>query len=413
MGMTPVICFEDVYKKYQLGSRRAAIRYLLPGTVAHKPDNGKQNPNLPAQSNELWALKGVSFEVRSGEMIGLIGPNGAGKTTILSLLSGITNPTSGKITVKGRVGALIKLGAGFHPDLTGRENIYLNGSILGLKKAEVDRLYDKIVEFAELEKFMETPVKRYSSGMYVRLGFSIAVHINPEILLLDEVLSVGDVTFQSRCFNRIGELKDSGSTIILVSHNMHQISGFCDRVIYLNQGEIKDIGEPDQVIKKYLDNVLDQQLSSTLEDGSDLEQVNGSGRMVITDVAFLDCDGNRINSINSGEPLTIRVFYVTQDEVIDPLLDLVIRDTARGNMFQATNRDFGIELGKMGKRGHIDITLDGLTSNNQVLNFFFTFWDSDHTEQYDWKRYLKLKVVGKPSSSGRHIFNCDWKKSAD
>ncbi len=308
---------------------------------------------------------------------------------------------------------MIKLGAGFHPDLTGRENIYLNGSILGLKKVEVDKLYDRIVEFAELEKFMETPVKRYSSGMYVRLGFSIAVHINPDILLLDEVLSVGDVTFQSRCFNRIGELKDAGSTIVLVSHNMHQISGFCDRVIYLNQGEIKEVGEPDQVIKKYLDNMLDQQLTTALEDGSDLEQVNGSGKMVIKDVAFLDCNGKRINSVNSGEPLTIRVYYVTSDEVKDPLLDVVIRDTARGNMFQATNRDFGIELGIMGKSGHIDLALDGLTSNNQVLNFFFTLWDSDHSEQYDWKRYIKLKVVGKASSSGRHIFNCDWKNSVD
>jgi len=413
MDTTPVVCFENVYKRYQLGSRRAAIRYLLPGKTTQIPDNGKQSTDQPDQANELWALRNASFEVRPGEMIGLIGPNGAGKTTILSLLSGITNPTSGKITVTGRVGALIKLGAGFHPDLSGRENIYLNGSILGLKKAEVDRLYNKIVEFAELEKFMETPVKRYSSGMYVRLGFSIAVHINPDILLLDEVLSVGDVSFQSRCFNRIGELKDSGSTIVLVSHNMHQISGFCDRVIYLNQGEIKDVGEPDQVIKNYLDNMLDQQLSTALEDGSDLEQVNGSGRMVIKDVAFLDCNGNRINSINSGEPLTIRVFYVTRDEVNDPLLDVVIRDIARGNMFQATNRDFGIELGKMGNSGHIDITFDGLTSNNQVLNFFFTLWDSDHTEQYDWKRYIKLKVSGKPSSSGRHIFNCDWKNSID
>jgi lipopolysaccharide transport system ATP-binding protein len=408
--MQTSVQFDNVYKRYDLGSRRASLKYLLPDyffkRIEARSTSGKHSKNI------LWALNGVTFDVEQGEMLGLIGPNGAGKTTALSLLAGIMSPTSGEIRARGRIGALIKLGAGFHPDLSGRENVYLNGTILGLQRKEIDKLYDAIVDFSELEDFMETPVKRYSSGMYVRLGFSVAVHINPDILLVDEILSVGDVSFQSRCINRIGEVREQGSTIIYVSHNMHQIASFCDRVVYLNHGKIRGIGDPAETLTIYNQDLMNRQSSGTaaIDDGSDLTQVNGTGRLMINNVKFLNSKKEEISTIRSGDPLTLRIIYQCKEKIADPLVDIVIRDAARGNMFQATNRDFGIEFGELDEIGYLDINFHYINSNNQVLSFFVTIWNTNHTECYDWKRNFKLQVNGVPMSSGRIMFECDWEK---
>jgi ABC-type polysaccharide/polyol phosphate transport system ATPase subunit len=403
--MAPAIRFDHVSKRYLLGSKRAYIRYLLPSFLHPLVDKATVTPE-----QDLWALKDISLDIHPGEVLGLIGPNGAGKTTALSLLAGIISPTTGEISVRGRIGALIKLGAGFHPDLTGRENVYLNGSILGLRKDEIDHLYDDIVQFAELEPFMDTPVKRYSSGMYVRLGFAVAVHIDPEILLVDEILSVGDVSFQSRCLNRIGKIRESGATVIFVSHNMHHVASFCDRVVYLDHGIIKAEGDPGEVLARYTSDLMRKRADEVEPDGRDFSQVNGSGRLVIKDVDFLNSTGERVEVIQSGDPLTLRVHYETNDEIENPVLDVVMRDASRGNMFQATNRDFGIEFGRMGPSGFIDIHFRSIPSNNQVLDFFLAFWNSNHTEKFDWKRFLKLHVVGNPTTSGRFLFDCDWVK---
>jgi len=407
--MEPVIRFNRVSKRYYLGSRRAYIRYLLPDFMRRRLEKSKAPPSGDPSGDAIWALKDVSIEVPPGEVLGLIGPNGAGKTTALSLLAGIISPTSGTIAAKGRIGALIKLGAGFHPDLTGRENVFLNGSILGLRKKEIDRLYDDIVQFAELEQFMDTPVKRYSSGMYVRLGFAVAVHTHPEILLVDEILSVGDVSFQSRCLNRIGEIREGGTTVILVSHNMHNIASFCDRVIYLDHGKVQQDGEPGDVLAAYTSDLMDRRSSELQDDGRDLSKVYGSGRMVINEVTFLDSSGNEVEQIRVGEPVTLRVHYQAHDDIEDPILDVVIRDASRGNMFQATNRDFSVEFGKVSRDGYIDVDFKSIPSNNQVLDFFLAFWNSNYTEKYDWKRFIKLRVIGKPTSSGRLLFDCEWK----
>jgi ABC-type polysaccharide/polyol phosphate transport system ATPase subunit len=392
------IRFENVSKRYFLGSRRAYLRHYLLPTRADVPDG----------ADVLWALKDVSFEAQAGETLGLIGPNGAGKTTALSLLAGIVSPTTGEIWVRGRIGALIKLGAGFHPDLTGRENVFLNGAILGLHPTEISRLYDDIVSFAEMGQFMETPVKRYSSGMYVRLAFSVAVHSRPDVLLVDEVLSVGDVSFQSRCFNKIGEIREAGATILFVSHNMHHIASFCDRVIYLDHGQIQKLGDAQTVLASYMEDAARRISGDSAEDGSDLTQVNGTGKVRITGVSFHDADGNAIEEIQTGEPLIVRVAYRSSEEVRDSVLDVVMRDAARGNLFQATNRDFGFEFGSLSGTGHIEIAFPAIVSNNQVLSFFLTFWNSNHTEQYDWKRHMKLMVKGNPASSGRLLYDCTW-----
>jgi len=202
--------------------------------------------------NLIWALKDVSFEVQSGEVIGIIGRNGAGKSTILKILSRITKPTSGSARVYGRVGSLLEVGTGFHPELTGRENIYLNGAIIGMKRTEIDRKFDEIVAFAEIDKFLDTPVKRYSSGMYVRLAFSVAAHLEPEILLVDEVLAVGDAAFQKKCLGKMGEVAGGGRTVLFVSHNMAAVRRLCTRVIYLRDGQIDFIGDTLTAIDTYL-----------------------------------------------------------------------------------------------------------------------------------------------------------------
>jgi lipopolysaccharide transport system ATP-binding protein len=202
--------------------------------------------------DEFWALREVTLDVRRGETLGLIGHNGSGKSTLLRLMAGIHPPTTGTITTEGRISALLELGAGFHPDLTGRENIYLNGSILGLNRREVDGVFDQIVAFAGLEEFIDTPVKVYSSGMYVRLGFAVAVHVQPDILFVDEVIAVGDEEFQRRCFDHLDRLRRHGTTIVLVSHSVSVLQKMCDRLVWLDHGRILEVGEPYEVAGNYL-----------------------------------------------------------------------------------------------------------------------------------------------------------------
>jgi len=219
----PVIEFRKVSKKFNLLNQKT-FKELLPAFLQKKETR-----------QEFWALKDISFKVNKGETLGIIGSNGSGKSTILKLMAGVMSPTEGQATIKGRVSPLIELGAGFHPELTGKENIYLNGAILGLKRNQIDKSFREIVNFAELWEFIDQPVKHYSSGMYMRLGFSVAIHAKPEILLIDEILAVGDTTFQAKCFAKMEEFKKQGVTIIFVSHNLDSIKAFCQRSIYINQ----------------------------------------------------------------------------------------------------------------------------------------------------------------------------------
>jgi lipopolysaccharide transport system ATP-binding protein len=212
----------------------------------------RANVGTSERSEDLWALKDVSFEVKAGEAIGIIGRNGAGKSTLLKVLSRITEPTSGRAEIHGRIASLLEVGTGFHPELTGRENIYLNGAILGMHRGEIERKFDQIVAFAEIERFLDTPVKRYSSGMYVRLAFAVAAHLEPEILLVDEVLAVGDAAFQKKCLGKMGDVAKEGRTILFVSHNMLAMQSLCQRVVWLDNGQVTKEGEAVQVVSDYL-----------------------------------------------------------------------------------------------------------------------------------------------------------------
>jgi lipopolysaccharide transport system ATP-binding protein len=239
-----------VFKRFRRGERHDSLRDLIPSLVKRAVSRDRERA---LEAEEFWVLNDISFELKKGETLGIIGHNGAGKSTMLKHLSGIMEPTRGKIEVNGRLSALIEVGAGFHPDLTGRENVYLNGVILGMSRAEVKRKFDEIVEFAGLEEFIDTPVKRYSSGMFARLGFSVAAHLEPDILVIDEVLSVGDFAFQRKGLEKMRAIAKSGATVIFVSHNLQAVAEFCQRGILLEKGRIIADGPTDQVVRRYLD----------------------------------------------------------------------------------------------------------------------------------------------------------------
>lgn len=268
------IQFENISKKYNLGQISHGMLYKDIQSLWAKLI-GKKDPNSPILSNkinshiEFWALKNIQFKIKPGEIVGIIGRNGAGKSTLLKILSRITSPTSGKIHFKGRMGSLLEVGTGFHPDLSGRENIFLNGAILGMTKTEIRSKFEEIVDFSGIEKFIDTPVKRYSSGMYVRLAFAVAAHLEPEILVIDEVLAVGDIEFQKKCLGKMESVSQkSGRTILFVSHNMAAISKLCSRVIFLKEGKIQFDGEKQSGIDRYMkeNEIL---LKSDLKDRND------------------------------------------------------------------------------------------------------------------------------------------------
>lgn len=261
-----------------------------------------------APSSEFWALKDVDFEVREGDVVGIIGRNGAGKSTLLKVLTRVTAPTEGRAELRGRVGALLEVGSGFHPELTGRENIYLNGAILGMKRNEIRARYDEIVEFSGVEAFLETPVKRYSSGMYARLAFSVAAHLEPEILIVDEVLAVGDSKFQEKCLGRMSEVARGGRTVLFVSHNMAAVSSLCKTAVTISGGRVVDSGDPRTVISRYLADVRDQGSRSFVD-----RDRKGTGRIRLTEWSLESMDGESIQSAYSGQDIRIRIHYESEE----------------------------------------------------------------------------------------------------
>ena len=259
---TPAIKVEGLSKQYTVGAaQQHATFYDLLTHAIKMPFKGRRNDGEAAvPANQFWALRDINFEVQPGDVLGIIGRNGAGKSTLLKILSRITDPTEGKVRISGRVASLLEVGTGFHPELTGRENIFLNGAVLGMSRAEIKERFSDIVAFAEVEKFLDTPVKRYSSGMYVRLAFSVAAHLQPDILIVDEVLAVGDYEFQRKCLGKLEEVGTNGRTVIMVSHNLTAIANLCTRVIWLDQGRLIDVGPAREIIRAYLNQRTDDRL---------------------------------------------------------------------------------------------------------------------------------------------------------
>ncbi len=313
-----VIRVENLSKRYVIGHQRQERYVALRDVIANGARSLKQRIFHPMQKfedpehEEFWALKDVSFEIKQGDRVGIIGRNGAGKSTLLKILSRITEPTSGRISIKGRVASLLEVGTGFHPELTGRENIFLNGAILGMGRAEIKKKFDEIVDFAEVEKFLDTPVKHYSSGMYVRLAFAVAAHLEPEILIVDEVLAVGDAAFQSKCLGKIGEFGESGRTVIFVSHNMSAIRRLCDISSLINKGEIQAYGKTSDILSMYLS---DPSVGSQIVwEG---EQRPGNESTKINAIKLRNYCGKAISSVNISEEAFVEIdFEVLKDLTI-------------------------------------------------------------------------------------------------
>lgn len=315
-----VIEFNHVDKIYHLGKRSHSLREAITQGAVRliRRQKGDQTP-------PLHALDNVTFEVNAGEALGIIGHNGAGKSTILKLLSRVAYPTTGTIHTQGRLAALIELGAGFHPELSGRENIYLNGSILGLKRREIAAQFDNMVDFAGLETFIDTPVKRYSSGMYVRLAFAVAAHVRSDILLVDEVLSVGDVAFQQKCMNKMQELRDQGVTIVLVTHNLWSVESFCNRALLLNHGKIQAEGSPSTVVQAYRQNERDELVATTQAEAATAAAQETPAPVkddeaVITHIELLDKHEQPRDTFESWDYITVRVHYRTPKPIQSPYL---------------------------------------------------------------------------------------------
>jgi lipopolysaccharide transport system ATP-binding protein len=299
---------ENLSKVYRIGHRaeRRNGRRLQPGDLLAPFRYLTSTLRPPDESETLWALKDVSFEVEHGEAIGVIGRNGAGKSTLLKLLSRITEPTYGRARIHGRVGSLLEVGTGFHPELTGRENIYLSGAILGMRRAEVDRKFDEIVAFAEVERFLDTPVKRYSSGMYVRLAFAVAAHLEPEILLIDEVLAVGDAAFQRKCLGKMGDVATEGRTVLFVSHNLVAVQSLCRRAVWLDDGLLRESGESGQVVASYLSKT---QRTVTAQEWDDPQAAPGNDKIRIRRVTARPEGGRPEDPITMETPLVVEVDY--------------------------------------------------------------------------------------------------------
>ena len=310
----------------------ARVFNLFKRRNGHVTDDGRrvtddvQSSVLGRSNDTLWALRDVSFDVRRGEVVGIIGRNGAGKSTLLKILSRITEPTEGYADIKGRVGSLLEVGTGFHPELTGRENIYLNGSILGMKRTEINNEFDEIVAFAEIEKFLDTPVKYYSSGMYVRLAFAVAAHLEPEILLVDEVLAVGDAAFQKKCLGKMGDVAKEGRTVLFVSHTMSSIASLCGSAIWIDQGRIASSGRAELITQKYLSSIV------TARDSVDLrshKKRRGSGEARILEACIVDNESMRTGVFKHGDDVNFE-FLIAKHRVTADLLCVVSIRTATG-----------------------------------------------------------------------------------
>ena len=316
---------EHLAKQYRLGMQQAAYKTFRESLVnaAGAPIRWLKGERRPVPTT-FWALDDVSFEIKQGEAVGIIGRNGAGKSTLLKILSHITSPTKGRVDLYGRVGSLLEVGTGFHPELTGRENIYLNGAILGMSRVEITRKFDEIVDFSGVEKFLDTAVKYYSSGMYVRLAFAVAAHLEPEILLVDEVLAVGDAEFQKKCLGKMDDVAHEGRTVLFVSHNMAAIEKLCKSIILLQKGVIEKSGEANAVIEYYLSSFNSNKLTGSLENRTDRE---GNGKVRVIDIKLLNEKREQIYSIEMGQTFIVQI--TTKGKLAKSIIGILFGNSMR------------------------------------------------------------------------------------
>ena len=336
MSPAPAISIEGVSKRFHLFHER-------PSSLKERVLRLRRT-----RREQFWALRDVTFDVPEGSTLGLVGANGSGKTTLLKIIGGILRPTGGRVTTRGRIAALLELGAGFHPELTGRENVYLNASILGLSKKETDRRFDDIVGFAELEPFIDNQVKHYSSGMFVRLGFAVAVHVEPEILLIDEVLAVGDEAFQRKCIARVREFQEEGRTIVLVTHAVEWVREICDRAVMLHRGRIRAAGGVRTVLREFRSALLEDRVAFVREETTQDVEILG--------VAILDREGRPVVRARPSEPLSIQIELKANRPVDDPVVSLALYDGEDQLAYKSGTDWLGHHLGRV--EGTVRVSFD-------------------------------------------------------
>ncbi|MGH2691180.1 MAG: ABC transporter ATP-binding protein [Actinomycetota bacterium] len=360
----PTITVEGVSKRFRLFHER-------PSSIKERLLRFRR-----PRAEDFWALRDVEFEVPSGQTCGLVGPNGSGKTTLLKIIGGILRPTGGRVTTRGRIAALLELGAGFHPELTGRENVYLNASILGLSKQETDRYFDDIVGFAELEEFIDNQVKYYSSGMFVRLGFAVAVHVDPEILLIDEVLAVGDEGFQKKCLDRVSGMQAEGRTIVFVTHAMAFVQQICDSAVLLDGGRMQASGDVEQVIREF------RAVMARRRTG--LDEESATREVEITEVDLLDHAGSPKSMVAPGQSLSVQIELRANRPVADPVVVVGIHNARDEWVFTSDTERLGVELGRLD--GKLRVTFDLKAIPLLEGQYFLTIGVRDRANEvvYDW-----------------------------
>jgi len=343
-------------------------------------------------ASEFWALRNVSLSVEAGEVLGIMGPNGSGKSTLLQIVSGILQPTSGRVLTRGRIAALLELGAGFNPEFTGRENVYLSGEILGMTRGEVARIFPKIEEFAEIGEFINRPVKEYSSGMYIRLAFSTAIHVDPEILIVDEALAVGDAIFANRCIQKFEELKERRVTVLFVSHDLGLVKRLSDRAVLMLKGEVAAEGSPRDVVNRYVGHVLErqherEQLTEKTGDGNIRSSFrHGDRASRVTDVRLFNSEGVECQTVQSGERITVRVVARFDRAVTNPVIGLLVRNRLGIDVYGTNSRVEEIDMGEVsaGETLETDFTFDCLlTRQEYTLTVATQYWDGSSQDWID------------------------------
>ncbi len=374
----PVITFDHIYKKFSRGEQHTSLRDFLPA-MAKKLFRGKKAFDATAlEGKQFWAVQDVSFQLKRGESMGIIGPNGSGKSTTLKLLSGILRPDSGNFSVKGRLSALIEVGAGFHPDLTGRENVFLNGRILGMTRKELQAKFADIVEFSGVGEFIDTPVKRYSSGMAVRLGFAVAAYIEPDVLLVDEVLAVGDMEFRSRCHARMEAMRKNGVTMILVSHNLNEVRNLCEQTVMLYKGEMQMHGQTQKVLEKYYQTVSDRIKNEQDKRTAEQYKDRGPTGIKLKGITLHDSKGNITETIGSGQPMTVRIAYKTTRRIEKPTFVVELMWAADDFLATVFNTKHDkVQLADLEGDGYVDLKIDTMLIEPNVFGLRISVSEGD------------------------------------
>jgi ABC-type polysaccharide/polyol phosphate transport system ATPase subunit len=392
--MDPAIRVNEVWKNFRLYHERN--NHLKAAIL-----RGRR-----ARYEEFWALKGVDFEIPHGATFGIIGSNGSGKSTLLKCMARILYPNKGSITVSGRLCALLELGAGFHPELSGRENVFLNGAILGMSKKDIEKRFDEIVEFAGLETFIDSPVKNYSNGMQVRLGFSIAANVEPEILLIDEVLAVGDQNFQRKCGEKIEAFRAEGRTIILVSHGLPLIEQLCDQTAWLEKGVVRRIGNSVDVIAEYTGESL---ASETRHDG-EIGSRRGNGAVRVEKVRLLDARGAETTSFKTGDRLKIDINYEAQRLLTDTVFSVRINTLHGNEVWTSNSRRHGHYIERLRESGTVSLDIPELPLLEGTYDVSVLVTDKTEQKIYDWlDRQIRFDVVsGMNPDSGIFTIDSNW-----